>query len=88
MGVIRETNWIDGDNPNVAPFELLLGRVVSGEYQGRCIVCGADQPHDVNWPSFAIELERKSDGESSGDIELSACPSCESTLDALLEGGA
>lgn len=85
MAVIREADWIDCGTSGAAPFEALLARVASGDYTGRCILCGAEHPHDVKWPCFAIEVERKADGASSGDIEMSACPSCEPRLDALMD---
>lgn len=82
MTVLKETDWLDGDD-----FPTLEGvwQAIKASGGVRCIYCGAEQPNDMKWPCFAIELERKDDGQSSGDIEFRACPKHEGLMDSLMD---
>ena len=78
--VIRDSGWHDGDDfPNLQ--QLLTAAITS---DGRCCVCGAEQPDDLRWPAFVFELDAK-DGSGSTEFQFRTCPRHEATLDAVFD---
>lgn len=75
-----EGEFQDFDEPSA----YLLVRALDPAFAGRCVVCGAEQPNDVRWPSYALEVEKRSTGETSSDIEYRACPKHERTVDLMI----
>lgn len=83
--VLKETRWMqDEDLTGDDAFGQLTALVLLGN-GCHCIVCGKVRPDDARWPQYALELEHKRTGESSGDIGYTACPEHEARMDAILE---
>lgn len=85
MGVIRESEWIDSEDMNEAQV-MFLAIVMDDAMEGRsvCVLCRAEQPSDMRWPAYAMEVEKRSTGENSGDIQYRACPDCEQRVDEFI----
>lgn len=89
MTVVREGRWYEPDELAEAAETIgaLTTRVIlDAERLHRCVLCRAEQPHDVRWSHYAMELRKNSTGESE-DVEYTCCPSCEPKLDAMLFDG-
>ncbi len=85
MGIVREGDWQDFNSSDQRLQELtalVLLDLAAGVH--RCVLCRAEQPHDVRWSYYAVEMESQVTGHNTGDLEYRACPTCEPKLDALL----
>lgn len=82
--VTREGRWYDGDELIGSSVGDITARVLlDDERLSRCVLCRAEQPDDVRWSRYEMELKRNADGRTT-DLEYTCCPRCESQLDAVL----
>lgn len=78
----RQTAWLNGDAfPDLGAFMRAARR---GDAGRRCVICGAEQPDDLKWPAYALEMVSNGGGPVV-ECEYRACPPCEPRLDTLLD---
>lgn len=80
MTIVRQTEFLDGaDWPELASMVHAIKTSA-----GRCVICKREQPCDVRWPAYQLELEPK-DGSESREWDYRCCPDCHPQFDRLMD---